>query len=194
MPVVTRGEESVSGVNLGQVAQLLGLEFDSIPLLDPPQLIEKLDRFLSAIRSVTPQLSSNVLNKRLPGRDRTVLELLHHTVEVAQTATRMNETLDLDPANVESESDTPISLADLREMVQRTRKALKYPHNEWQSTVKTYYGQQTKHQVLERCTWHVAQHLRQLEHFCSQLQQEIRGWPTDADYRDLPLPKSVWDD
>lgn len=194
MPVVSLGEKSVSGVDLGQVAHLLGLEFDTNPILDPTELIEKLDRFLSALDVVAPQLPSNVLNKRLPGRDRTVSELIHHTFEVAETVTRMNETLGLDPGNVDSESHTPISHANLCGLIERTRERLKYLLKDWQSTVKTYYGPQTKHQFLERCTWHVAQHLRQLEHFCSQCQQEIRGWPTDSDYRDLPLPKSVWDD
>lgn len=194
MPVVSLGEKSVSGVNLGQVAHLLDLEFDPNPLLDPSELIERLDRFLSALEVVAPQIPPNVLSTTLPGRDRTVLELLHHTVEVAQTSTRMNETLEFEPANVDSEFDTPISHADLGGMIKRTREELKYPGKDWQSTVKTYYGLQTKHQILERCTWHVAQHLRQLEHFCSQWQQEIRGWPTAVDYRDLPLPNSIWDD
>lgn len=194
MPVVSLEEKSVSGVDLGQVAHLLGLEFDANPLLDPSELVERLDLFLSAIEVVAPQISSGVLIKKLPRRDRTVLELLHHTVEVAQPVTGKIETLETDPANVQSESDTPILIADLREAIHRTRRELKYPLKDWQSTVKTYYGPQTRHQILERCTWHIAQHLRQLEHFVTEWQPEILGWPTDTDYRDLPLPKSVWDD
>lgn len=181
-------------MDLAQVAHLLGLEFDANPRLDPSELVERLDLFLSAIQSVTPQLSSNVLNKRLPGRDRTVLELLHHTVEVAQPVTGKIETLETDPANVHSESDTPILIDDLCGRIERTREELKYPPNDWQSRVKTFYGPQTRHQVLERCTWHVAQHLRQLMHFVREWQPEIRGWHSEADYRDLPLPNNIWDD
>jgi hypothetical protein len=60
-------------------------------------------------------------------------------------------------------------------------------------TLDTYYGQQALHAVLERTTWHVAQHARQLERLL-----ELRGIvPTPrlspALLAGLPLPRDVWD-
>jgi len=61
------------------------------------------------------------------------------------------------------------------------------------ATVDTYYGVQPLHAVLERTTWHVARHARQLESLL-----ELRGVtpaprlaPVLLD--GLPLPADVWD-
>jgi hypothetical protein len=57
----------------------------------------------------------------------------------------------------------------------------------------TYYGCQPLHAVLERTTWHVAQHARQLERLL-----ELRGVQPlprlePALLTGLPLPADVWD-
>ena len=61
------------------------------------------------------------------------------------------------------------------------------------ATVDTYCGMQSLHAVLERTTWHVARHARQLESLL-----ELRGVepaprlaPVLLD--GLPLPAHVWD-
>ena len=87
---------SVSGINLGKVAQLLDLDFDPSPTLDPERLLERLNGFLRAIEEVAPQISTDVLRKKLPGRDRTVLQLLHHIVDVASSFTAGKEALETD--------------------------------------------------------------------------------------------------
>ena len=60
-------------------------------------------------------------------------------------------------------------------------------------TLDTYYGAQPLHAVLERTTWHVAQHARQLERLL-----ELRGITPNprlapALLTGLPLPDDVWD-
>jgi hypothetical protein len=57
----------------------------------------------------------------------------------------------------------------------------------------TYYGSQAFAAALERTTWHVAQHVRQLERVL-----ELLGMPADhpldtALLGGLPLPTDVWD-
>jgi len=44
--------------------------------------------------------------------------------------------------------------------VQRWWAAL--PDKSCRQTVKTYYGARPLHELLERCTWHSAQHARQI--------------------------------
>jgi uncharacterized damage-inducible protein DinB len=59
-------------------------------------------------------------------------------------------------------------------------------------TVETYYGPQTGHELLERTTWHAAQHLRQIH----ALLEEAGAPPPvpldEALLEGLPLPKSIW--
>lgn len=189
VPVVSSYGTSVSGVNLGKIAQLLDLDFDPSPALGPERLLERLNRFLRAIEQVAPQISTDVLHKKLPGRDRSVLQLLHHTVDVAYSFMAGNEVSETDQISDNSASDRSMSLVSLSRKIQFTLSNLEAKTTEWQSTTETPYGQQTMHQVLERCAWHVAQHIRQLEHFCGKWQRAIRGWPSLRDYERLPLPE-----
>jgi hypothetical protein len=60
--------------------------------------------------------------------------------------------------------------------------------------VKTYWGPQSLHEVLERTTWHSCQHVRQV-----MMILETLGIPPDhpltqADLAGLPLPEKVWDE
>ncbi len=64
----------------------------------------------------------------------------------------------------------------------------------WQTEVRTYYGNQTLQQALERTTWHSAQHVRQLKMVLDGLGIAPDGPLTDADLAGLPLPEKVWDD
>ena len=66
------------------------------------------------------------------------------------------------------------------------------PDRELKYRVSTYYGQRDVHDVLERMTWHAAQHTRQLI-----LMLESGGTPADRpltaeDLRGLPVPDAVW--
>ena len=60
--------------------------------------------------------------------------------------------------------------------------------------VETLYGVSNGHRVLERCTWHAAQHARQLAFMLERLGVEPDRPLTSADLEGLPLPAAVWDD
>ena len=62
-----------------------------------------------------------------------------------------------------------------------------------QRTVRTYFGDQTLHQVLERAVWHSAQHARQLAMVLELLDIEPADPLSAADLADLPMPQNVWD-
>ena len=59
--------------------------------------------------------------------------------------------------------------------------------------VATFAGPQTLHQVLERTTWHAAQHCRQLDAIVTGLGIEPDAPLTDDDLAGLPMPSGVWD-
>ena len=59
-------------------------------------------------------------------------------------------------------------------------------------TVKTYYGERALHELLERCTWHSAQHARQMIAVLERLDVAPAAPLTAADYAGLPMPKGLW--
>ncbi len=59
--------------------------------------------------------------------------------------------------------------------------------------VRTYYGAQPLHGVLERTAWHVAQHCRQMEHIVRTLGISPAIALGDAELGGLPLPDKIWD-
>ena len=68
------------------------------------------------------------------------------------------------------------------------------PDKSCQQTVQTYYGPQKLHEVLERTTWHIAQHDRQWMMLLEMAAIAFERLLGDADFADLPMPKRVWDD
>ena len=67
------------------------------------------------------------------------------------------------------------------------------PNRDLQYLVPTYYGRRAMHDVLERTTWHAAQHTRQIT-----LMLETYGIVPDQplspeDLKGLPVPDEVWD-
>ena len=60
--------------------------------------------------------------------------------------------------------------------------------------IDSYYGKQPLHNVLERHTWHPAQHVRQLMLQLWDDGIEPDGPLSEADFAGLPLPKKAWDD
>jgi hypothetical protein len=66
------------------------------------------------------------------------------------------------------------------------------PSDEYTRMVQVYYGPQSGHNLLERTTWHAAQHLRQLYDLAGRLGfTPPRPLPT-ADFQGLPLPDALW--
>jgi uncharacterized damage-inducible protein DinB len=59
--------------------------------------------------------------------------------------------------------------------------------------VKTYYGDRPLHELLERCTWHSAQHARQIISVLERLGVAPQVPLTSADYAGLPMPKGLWE-
>ena len=59
--------------------------------------------------------------------------------------------------------------------------------------MKTYYGLQPLHHLLERCTWHSAQHARQIIAVLERFGIEADGPLTAEDYAGLPLPEGLWE-
>jgi hypothetical protein len=59
--------------------------------------------------------------------------------------------------------------------------------------VKTFYGTPPIHQLLERSTWHSAQHTRQLIAVLERFGIEPEGRLSAEDLAGLPLPEGLWE-
>ena len=62
-----------------------------------------------------------------------------------------------------------------------------------QAKLTTYYGEQPLHHVMERCTWHSAQHARQIVAVLERFGIAADGPLTASDYAGLPLPTGLWE-
>src|SRR5262249_60268448 len=58
--------------------------------------------------------------------------------------------------------------------------------------VGTFYGTQTAHALMERTTWHAAQHGRQVYWLLERMGVRPDKRVTDADLAGLPFPREVW--
>jgi hypothetical protein len=59
--------------------------------------------------------------------------------------------------------------------------------------VKTYYGERPLHELLERCTWHSAQHARQIITVLEGFGIQPNGPLSPNDYAGLPMPAGLWE-
>lgn len=192
--MVADGTRWVPGVDLAQVAALLNVDYEDTPALSPDALIGRLRRALATSTRLTAQFPAANLGDRLPNRDRTNLALANHIVEIASGYVMVAAGADFDhevsAAVPESEVDRD-ALAALSEAVcaALAGKSPSRPDDE----VATFFGPSTLHAVLERCTWHVVQHVRQ-----QAMLLEALGIAPDRplgaeDFDGLPLPAGVWD-
>jgi hypothetical protein len=66
---------------------------------------------------------------------------------------------------------------------------------DWSAKADVYYGDVTRHEFLERTTWHSGQHSRQLMWALEDRFQIVPDRPIPPEtWAGLPMPEKVWDD
>lgn len=65
------------------------------------------------------------------------------------------------------------------------------PGHDCDAMVRTYYGPQSLHQLLERSTWHCTQHVRQLADVLTRFGIAPDGALTADDLAGLPMPEAL---
>jgi len=200
VPVVARGREYVFAQALEDVSRFLGRDVQ-MKRLPPAALVQKWLQVLAAAQRHVAQLPAARLGERAtPGRDRSIRDLAYHVYQVPDAFLQAveNGVEDLTavynappPAQVKSVEQIRAYGAGVAARVQRWWAAL--PDKSCRQTVNTYYGARPLHELLERCTWHSAQHARQiiavLEGFGIRPNEPL----TEKDYSGLPMPKGLWE-
>jgi hypothetical protein len=95
------------------------------------------------------------------------------------------------PAEVKSTKDIQGYGSSVEKRVRNWWSAL--PDKSCSGTVKTYYGVQPLHHLLERSTWHSAQHARQIIAVLEGLGVKADRPLGEKDYAGLPMPAGLWE-
>jgi glutaredoxin len=200
VPVVARGRDYVFAQELADVSRFLGRDV-SFRRLSPGELVDKWLTVLEAAQRHVMQIPAARLAERAtPGRDRSIRDLAYHVYQVPDSFLQAVEdgVEDLTsvynappPSGVKTAADIRAYGRSVTARVQRWWAGL--PDKSCGEDIKTYYGLQPLHHLLERCTWHSAQHARQiisvLEGFGIQADQPL----TARDYAGLPMPAGLWE-
>ncbi len=191
MPIVARDGRFVAGIDLGLVSEFLRIPYDPEPALSVEELKRRLRRNLAAATRLTSQIPSDNLTDKLPNRDRTLLSLANHVVQIAvgfvdmaagrQGTVRAGRGTDLDRDSLAKRS---------RALEDEVAGLVLDPSRQ----VTTYQGPFTMHGALERCAWHTAQHTRQLAMVLEGLGIEPDMPLGTDDLAGLPVPEKVWDE
>jgi glutaredoxin len=200
VPVVARGGEYVFAQELADVARFVGREvgFDRLPA---PELMQKWRTVLAAARRHVLQIPPARLAERATeGRDRSIRELAYHVFQVPdaflRAVTEGNEDLAaVYNAPPPEEVRTPADIGGFGLKVARRLEQwwAAQADKSCPGTVKTYYGEQPLHHLLERCVWHSAQHARQIGAVLERFGIRPDGPLTDSDYEGLPMPRGLWE-
>lgn len=199
VPVIARGDEFCFGQELEEVARFIGVAWrrDRLPMAT---LVERLQRLLRAAASLATQIPARSFEVSIEGRpDRAYGDIGFHVAMIVEgflacaRGDEMTFEYFLKRPNGAGRSSGQVSI--------QIRKTASRFDDWWAATagglqdqqVRTYYGTQPLHGVLERTAWHVAQHCRQLEHIIRALGLAPSVALGEAELTGLPLPEGVWD-
>ena len=202
VPVVAKGTSYVFGQNLEDVAEFVGLQGTGHTPLPPNELVAKWTNVLRAAQRLIRQLPDDkMLERVIPNRDRPIRLLAHHVFRIGEAFLETvldNKEYAAQHANVppaEGSYMTGPQIAQYGEDV-ITRLEKWWSQLEDKSgaqTLKTYYGPQPLHTLLERSTWHSAQHARQLAAVLERFSITPDRPLTPQELSGLPLPERLWE-
>jgi hypothetical protein len=202
VPVVAKGERFVFAQSLDEVARFLRLGKTGHVPLPPEELIQKWITVLRASQRYVRQIPQERITDRvIENRDRSVRVFSHHVFRIGEAF--LESVVDsveygIGFANIPPEDGTYATGADIAEYGDRVIARLQ----EWwwsltdrscQRQVRTYYGMQSVWELLERSTWHTAQHARQIAHVLERYGIEPDGCLTPTDLAGLPVPERLFE-
>lgn len=202
VPVVAKGGQYVFGQNLEDVAEFVGLQGTGHTPLPPEELVRKWVTVLRAVQRYVRQIPSERFNERvIDNRDRSIRLMGHHIFRIAEAY--LETVIDgveywIQHANMPPKDGTFLNGEELAhygdEVIARLQRWWDgLADDSCQQKLKTYYGMQPMHQLLERSTWHSAQHARQLMAVLGRYGIEPDGPLTEEQLAGLPLPERLWE-
>ena len=195
-PAVIWGDRAFHGWDPRGLASFFGIQYSEGRPLPSDELARRLDRILAAAQRAILQVPNERLQMKAPDRDRTVKDLAYHVFRLSMAYRDAMEQGMLKQEWITSGAPPEMTdgpaIARYGEEVRGKLKDWMARPDAFQGTVNTYDGPRNALDLLERTTWHAAQHLRQLYFFLEQMGVDPENPLADEDYRGLPLPKEVW--
>lgn len=198
VPATVVGERFVHGWKPAALAALVGVAFDDTPALTPRELAQALDNVLYYNQHLLVRLSAAQLEIRHPRRNRTLRDLAFHVFRLSAAFVDAMEQDGLQKGWLEE--GAPADLQDAQAIADygrgvRERIAAWFeraPDDVFAGAVRTYYGDQPAHQLLERTCWHAGQHLRQVYDLL-EADGSLPVPPLAAElFEGLPMPAELW--
>jgi DinB superfamily len=202
VPVLAKNGQYIFCQSLEDVAEFVGLQGTGHTPLPPAELIAKWTTVLRAAQRYIRQIPDGRLVERaIDNRDRSIRLLGHHIfrigeafLEVAVDGVEYWAQL----ANVPPQDGTFTTGEEIAGYGKRVIERLEHwwrrlEDKSCQQKVKTFYGTPPMHQLLERSTWHSAQHTRQMIAVLERFDIKPDGQLTSDDLAGLPLPEGLWD-
>lgn len=202
VPVLARSDQYIFCQNLEDVAEFVGLQGTGHTPCPPEVLVAKWIAVLQAAQRYIRQIPNDRLNDRaIDNRDRSIRLLSHHIYRIGEAF--LETAIDgaeywVQLANVPPEDGTYTTAAELAfygdSVIERIENWwTRLDDKSCQQKVRTFYGTPPMHQLLERSTWHSAQHTRQMIAVLERFGIEPNGRLTVEDLAGLPLPDGIWD-
>jgi hypothetical protein len=202
VPVLARGDQYIFCQNLEDVAEFVGLQGSGHTPLHPPTLLAKWVHVLRSAQRYILQFPGDRLAERvIDNRDRSIRLMGHHIFRIGEAF--LDTAIDdveyrIDNANTPPDEGSCVTGMEIASYGDGIIERLE---NWWeqledtscQQKVRTFYGMQPLHQLLERSTWHSAQHTRQLIAVLERFGIEPNGRLTPEDLAGLPLPEGLWE-
>jgi glutaredoxin len=201
LPVVARGDKFVFAQSLDQVAEFVGRKNTADNRLPPDELVRRWTEFLVIARSLILDIPAGKLDHQpIPNRKRDLRELAYHIFQVPDVFVR-NVAGEFEDWAYHVNLPVPQDVCSTAEIVNFAEQVTGNLTDWWDAladrscrwTVKTYYGVRPGWELLERQTWHSAQHIRQLqavlEGFGVKMQRSV---PPEL-YDGLPMPVGLWE-
>ncbi len=200
VPVVSKGTDFVFAQNLGDLAAFVGVERDA-RTLSTRALVDKVRRVIEVAETHARQLPDAALATQLPGRDRSYRDLAYHIFVITEAFLESagGGTLTFEfferrpPDSVKSGADIAAFGKEVTKRFEDWASKIT-PHDAQAQALKTYYGDQSLDDLLERTAWHMAQHTRQLETVIEAQGVVLSDRLSEEDLAGLPLPDHVYDD
>ncbi len=200
VPVLAKGDEYAFGQMLDPFAKFAGLPMPGKDRLSPEQLFRKYEMVFAAAARFARQFPAEHFHDRvIPHRERVIRTLCYHVFRIGES---FLETWDGAEYSVKIADNEPPDELQTGDDIARYGEGVWRRFEAWWAglddrelarVLKTYFGDTPAHLVLERVTWHSAQHCRQLVAVLERLGVTPDRPLTPADLAGLPLPERLWE-
>ena len=198
VPIVSRGQDYVSGQILRDVAAFTGVDWGR-RVLEVADLKARIDGIVAGALRFSAQLPEDALDQMLPDRPRSYRDLACHIFQIVEAFVEEAEGDPLTAAKYEAPAPEGVrSVTDILGFGKNVQLRFEgwwagAEGTDFSRPAVCYYGAQTQQDFMERTAWHAGQHTRQLMLVLEKSGLTPVGALTDDDFAGLPMPENVWD-